>query len=329
MPDAAIVSTLRQFRAGLLAREDSQMRAMAARWLMLEATLSSEIDGLAKDFAAEKSAGRSVSQSKLYRMDRYQLLLGQLRQQTARYGDYAVGQITARQLELAGLGIGHAVQATRIVAVSASFDVLPVGAIQAMVGLAGDGSPLRRLLAASYPDAVEGLTKALVRGTALGWHPTRVARAMRDGTEMGLQRALTVARTEQLRVYRAASDAQYAETGVIRFKARLAAKSQRTCLACLARDGKIMPVSEPFFDHVNGRCVVRPLLDNEIPKGYQTGCQWFEKQGADAQRAMMGDKRYEAWQAGAFDFDDLAKVTTDPTWGKSLGVKPLRELVSA
>jgi hypothetical protein len=328
MPDSDVVATIRQFRQGLLDREAVQMREMAGRWLMLERTLQAEIDGLARDFAAEKAAGWSVSQAKLYRMDRYQSLLGQLREQTERYGDYAVGQITARQLELAGLGIDHAAQAIRAVSVSAAFDVLPVSAIQAMAGLAGDGSPLRSLLAASYPDAVEGLTTALVRGTALGWHPTRVARAMVQGSEMGLQRALLVSRTESLRVYRAASDAQFTESGVIRFKARLAAKSQRTCLACLAQDGKIMPVSEPFFDHPAGRCVCIPLPDGVLPKGYQTGRQWFERQSADAQRAMMGGKRYEAWRDGAFDFDDLAKVTTDPTWGKSLGVRPMKELVN-
>lgn len=328
MPEPLVVATLRQFRQDLLAREEVQMREMARRWLQIEAALQAEIDGLAKDFAAEKAAGRSVSQTKLYRMDRYQSLLGQLREQTERYGDYAVQSITARQLELASLGIDHAAAAIRAVSVTASFDVLPVSAIQAMVGLVGDGSPLKRLLAASYPDAVEGLTTALVKGTALGWHPTRVAREMRTGSEIGLNRSLLIARTEQLRVYRAASDQQYLESGVVIAKKRLVAHSVRTCLACLAQDGKIMPVDQPFFDHPAGRCTTVPIVVGVEPPIWTSGQRWFEQRGVSAQRSMMGGQRYEAWKAGEFEFADLAKVTTDPTWGKSLGVRPVRELVA-
>ncbi len=330
MADPAVVTVMRQFQAQLAARETLQVAQMVRAWLQVEDRLQGDIDALASEFAAEKAAGRAISQAKLYRMARYQTLLGQLREQVSQYTVYADDSITAEQMVMAGFGIDHAAQAIQAasVGVTASFDQLPISAVENMVGLAGNGSPLKTLLANAYPDAVQGMTTALIRGTALGWHPTKTARAMRAGTEMGLQRSLTIARTEQLRVLRASSDAQYQASGVVRAKKRLAAHQTRTCMACLAEDGKIMKLDEPFYDHPAGRCTAVPVLVNIRTPQWQSGKDWFAQQDEATQREMMGTKRFEAWRDGAFKFEDLAKITSDPTWGKSLGVKPLGELAA-
>lgn len=328
MPDNLVVETMRQFAAGILAREQLQTAQLIRAWMHVEDKLQADIDALAVDLATEKAAGRAISQAKLFRMARYQELLRQLHTEVSQYTAATADSITARQLELAGLGIDQAAQAIELSSptIHASFNRLPVSAVHNMVGLAGDGSPLRTLLAASYPDAVEGITGALIRGTALGWHPTRTARAMRQGSEMGLQRSLTIARTEQLRTLRTASQAQYVASGVVNGLMWLCANSSRTCLACLAKSGKLIPLNEPFFDHVNGRCTAVPILINRPLPTFQTGQQWFEQQDETVQREMMGPGKFAAWKDGAFKFEDLAKITSDPTWGKSLGMRPLGEL---
>lgn len=330
MPDPLVIEVMRQFAADIAARESVQVAALVRAWLHIEDKLEADLNALASDMAAERAAGRVVSQAKLARYARYQALLGQLREEVASFGAFAVDSITEQQLTLAGLGLEQAAEAIALQLPTAgvAFDRLPISAVRNMVGLAGDGSPLKKLLANAYPDAVEGMTNALIRGTALGWHPTKTARAMRDGTEMGLQRSLTIARTEQLRVYRASSDVQFAASRVVRAKRRLAAKSERTCLACLVRDGEVIPPNEPAFDHVNGRCSFVPVLIGvDVPK-WQSGRQWFESLSEATQREMMGKGHFEAWRDGAITLDDLVKITHDPTWGKSLGIRPLKEMAA-
>lgn len=330
MPDSLVAETMRAFQAGILAREQLQTAMLVRGWMHVEDKLQADIDALAVDLAAEKAAGRSVSQAKLYRMQRYQTLLGQLHTEVNQYIATTADSITARQLELAGLGIDQAAQAIELSSptILTSFNRLPVSAVHNMIGLAGDGSPLRTLLAASYPDAVEGITGALIRGTALGWHPTKTARAMRQGSEMGLQRSLTIARTEQLRTLRTASQMQYQASGVVSALMWHCANTPRTCLACLAKSGTIIPLNEPMAEHVNGRCSALPVLINRPLPTFQTGQQWFEQQDETLQREMMGPGTFTAWKDGAFKFEDLARITSDPTWGKSIGVRPLGELVA-
>ena len=212
--------------------------------------------------------------------------------------------------------------------VAASFERLPIGAVQTMVGMAQAEAPLAKLLAASYPDSVEGLTNALIRGTALGWHPTKTAAAMRQGTAMGLNRSLVIARDQQLRAYRYASDAQYEASGVVQAKKRLAAHDGRTCLACLARDGEIVPLDRPAFDHVQGRCAFVPVVVGVAAPTWESGEAYFETLSAAEQRAAMGDRRYEAYRAGKFDFADLARTTHDDTWGEGLRVATAGELAA-
>ena len=260
-----VVSTIRQFKAALLAREETQIRRMADRWLIVERSLRAEMELAARDLADERAAGRSVSAWKLARMERYQDLQRQLEEQMAMYNAYAEAEIMTRQNEYGQLGIDHATQAITASyvgagAVVATFNRLPVDAIQAMVGLLGDGSPLMTLLNDAYGDAAQAMTTALLRGTALGWNPRQTAQAMADGVATGLGRILTTARTEQLRAYREANRMQFEESGVVEGFVRLVAHQSRTCLACLAAEGEWFPVAESLYDHPNGRCVAPGTL---------------------------------------------------------------------
>src|SRR5690606_14899995 len=116
---------------------------------------------------------------------------------------------------LARLGVAHAENAITVQGVTAGFNRLPVEAVELMAGLAGNGSPLRQLLAQSWPLAADGLTNELVTGMALGYNPRKVARLMAQGATGSLDRMMVIARTEQLRVYRTANVSSYRASGVV------------------------------------------------------------------------------------------------------------------
>jgi hypothetical protein len=62
---------------------------------------------------------------------------------------------------------------------------------------------------------------------------------------------------------------------------------------------------------------------------WQRGPTWFRAQPAQTQRSILGPGKYEAWRAGQFDLEQLVNVRRNATWGDSVQVAPLSELVGA
>lgn len=140
---------------------------------------------------------------------------------------------------------------------------------------------------------------------------------------------LNIARTEQLRVYRQTARQSYQASGVVDGYYRLAAHDSRTCPACLMDDGHFYELSEEMPEHPSGRCTQVPKVSGVKPPQWQQGPDWFVEQPPETQKSILGKGRYEAWQAGAFDLDQLIRVKANSAWGDSLQPKPLKELVSA
>ena len=315
MPDSKIVQLIRSQKERLLAREASQMREMAKRWLEVEKALEAEMIALAAEMASEAV----VTEAMILRNQRFIKLMYQARAQTAQYTEYAEELIGRMQAELAAQGIEDATNVLKLIIKEArlgtSFDLLPVDALNALFGFAGDGSPLRTLLMKAYPESVDGLLNALVKGLALGKHPTAIARMMADGFGVGLQRALTLARTEQLRAYRAGSFEQYRTSGVVSGYKRMATKDVRTCVGCLFADGmRIDSLDGEFEEHPNGRCTAVPLLIGAQEPKWQSGMDWFRTQSVETQKGMLGKERFDAWQSGA-SLESMSTFVNDTTWG--------------
>jgi len=332
MADPLVIQVMHEFKRALLAHEEVQVARMVRAWMRLDRALAADIRLLADEIARLRAAGEIVTEAQLYSMARYQSLLGQIQVEIARYERTAASIITAGEADMAQLGLRHAQGAIRAAyqtfGVRGAFNRLAAQAVEYMVGLTADGGPLFGVLQrrALTPAAVEGLVNALIDAVARGTNPRQTARLMQDGLTGGLQKALTIARTEQLRVYRMASDQQYRESGVVRGKRRVVAKDGRACMACLAMDGEYIPVGMEMYDHPNGRCTAVPVVEGLPDLSWQQGPEWFETLSAEKQREMMGPGRYEMWREGAFDFRDLATPTYDTVWGRSLEVTPLSRL---
>lgn len=333
MPDPLVVLLMRRFKADLFAKEKEQVQEMTRRWLEMERALQGNFDALAQELDQMRRNGEDIPRWRLAQLDRYQSLLDQVRAEMGKYNTFAAQEISATQLELAGMGIDNAGDAIRAYyagfgRVAGAFDVLPVNAIEFMIGNAGDGSPLSKLLRASYGDSVDGLTSELIKAITLGKNPRDTARAMANGFGVGLDRALNIARTEQLRVYRESSRAAYQKSGVVSGYKRLSARDSRVCAGCLfADDGKLYDLDTPFEEHPQGRCTSVPVVKGLPAVTWQDGSSWFAAQPESVQMSILGRGRFDAWKDGKFELTDVVARRENETWGAALVPASLQELL--
>lgn len=328
MPDPAVVIQMRSYKAALQRQEAAQMREMAQRWLQVERRLVAKQNRLIERMAEIHANGGTVTESMLINDERYRALMAQLAIEMDKYTNYAQRTIVDRQRQLARLGIVHAQQSIAVQGVSAGFGMLPIEAVEFMAGLAGNGSPLRTLLVNTWGDAAEGLTDELIAGIGAGLNPREVARNMRRGSTRSLHRMMTVARTEQLRVYRMANLESYRASGVVTSYIRVSARDSRVCAGCLAADGDEYDLATNFQSHPQCRCSLVPKVEG-IPLKFQRGSEWFEEQPVKTQREILGPGRYDLWASGSVDFHDFATVRRDLIWGDAIVTTPLRELTDA
>jgi len=327
--ESDVVRVVRGFKAAVLAKEAKQMAELADRYLQVELSLEDQIAALAANVAALQAEGRATYWA-INRLESYQRF--QLKMLTALddYNRWAAENIREEQLAFFGLGEDHAAATLETVKPGIS---VPLSAgererILSMVGFASDGSPLANLLAASGDFVRATVTQKLVQAVATAQNPRITAREIRKATGMALNRAMAIARTEQMRVYRDTTLAGYREAGV-QYYQRIAARDPATCIACLSMDGEISTTEASVDDHVNGRCSSIPIVPGVENPMAEPSQQWFDRQGEATQRAMMGPGRYDLYRSGQVNWNELGKHTHDPVWGGSIQPVPVRDLAVA
>jgi hypothetical protein len=331
LPEPLVVQLMREFKANLLAEEETTMRAMAKRWMRMEQNLEAQMTALASEIQETLKAGQMPSAALVRQHERYAKLVYQAHDEMTKYIQYADETISSSQASAIENGIRHAADAIRATFRDAGvigdyFDLLPKEALEAMIGLVGDGTPLERYLRRIYGDATDGMTQALVDGLAQGLSPAKIAEQMRDGFGMGLNHALNTARTESLRAYQAGSLSQYRKSGVVRGWKRLARHDGNTCAGCLFSEGQFFSNEQEFEEHNQGRCMSVPCVEGVNDPSWTSGKDWFYGQNPELQASILGPGRYEAWQNGA-SLDRMFKRVSDPVWGGAYVPTPVEELV--
>jgi len=325
--DPDVIRVLKEYRKALDAKELALMSDMADRWLKIEHKLDADILLLAQEIQKRQDEGKSITDQIVYKSQRYQALKAQMEAEIKKYNaEYALSAIEQAQSSYATLGIDAAQKSiqTSIGPLGYNWSRINVKAVESMIGFAGDGSPLNKLLKNDYPDAVEGLTNALVNGIARGLGPATTARNMADGMGMGLERAVLIARTETNRAYRAASTEQYRQSGVVTGYMRLV-KKETACMACLMLDGQKLELESDLEDHPGGKCTAIPIIPGVNIK-WETGPQWFNKLPPEQQSAKMGSEKFALWQDGQFKLSDLARVKHSDVWGDQPQVATIAQL---
>ncbi|MBI4916864.1 MAG: hypothetical protein HY825_13535 [Acidobacteria bacterium] len=328
---SAVLDTVRAGQARLRAREQATITYLLRRWREVEVALQAQLDAVALELQARQAAGETITQATLLRDARYRALLAQAQLALERFRDDAERRLQAEREAALRLASDVARDAIRAVyagsgVVVPSFSVLPVEAINAMaLGLATT-APLGALLESAFPTAIDGLSRALLQGLALGRNPRAIARDMADGFGLGLDRAMTIARTEVLRAYRESTRTSYQESGVVLKYKRLSAHDARVCIGCIEQDGQEYDLESDFDEHPNGRCALVPLVMDAPPPEWLSGEDWLRSQDEMTQREILGPRRFELWQSGEVPLSRMAQHTHDEEWGGAWVPTPVKDL---
>ena len=212
------------------------MLLLASRWHEVENHLSELIQTL--------SEKESLTQNQLYRLREYQKFLVELRQEINQFS-----------LEAEKLILNHKRQI-------ASLEIIP-GALSKrqaglFIGLSQEGTPLFKLLQESYPETAVKLTNTLLKGISLGYSPEKTARMMIEDMSGNLSRALRIARTEQMFIFRETTRLQMEQAGMSEWE-WLA--EEDACEFCQSQSGKRFPVSQSMDTHPNCRCAMLPMVN--------------------------------------------------------------------
>lgn len=337
-----IQQVVAQFRTQLDHHVSSAERALTSAYLRTLASIQPRLDALYKEIAAKQEAGETIPPSWIYEQNRLQSIKALIAQQMARYGNITHNTVAQLQRIGATLGIqaGHEqLMATVPPGIHYSFGTPKAEAISDLVGALQPDSPLYEMFDKFGVDAAQNAGDALVRGLTLGNNPREVARDVQQALGVSRNRALVTSRTECLRAYRSSAIAVYnANSDICAQWVWTAALNIRTCPACIAMNGTKHPLDEEMQSHPQCRCAPVPLTRSwsdilgidDIPDAQvdiPSGVDWFDDQDEATQRAILGsDAKYEAFSRGDFNLSDIVSISHDPDWGRSIGVKSLKEL---
>ena len=325
---SSIITTAQSFRADILRGDKAMLRQLSNAYATIEKSLRAQLNSLMREIAEAQKEGKTVNPDWLRRSFRYQQLTRQVQTEVRSFSNGVNGFIQSRQREMIGLGQLQATQLIEAALPEISFFKLPSGAIEEMVGVLQDGSPLSKLLDKLGPQAAKEIKETLLEGIGSGYGAAKIARGIRQAIDMPRWRALTIARTETQRALRQSTLQTYAESSdVLDGWIWMATLSTRTCAACWALHGTFFPLSRTLFpSHVNCRCTSIPSVkgsDFSIPSGASA----FAQLPAVQQQTILGPTRYEMFLEG-FSLMDFVTLTRDKDWGGAYQVRPLFKMKS-
>lgn len=307
------------YRRALLAKDDAALDRLALAYQPIYTSLKAQLDALTQQITAAEAQGQTVTRAWLLRQERFRFLLQQVAAQVDRYSLQNVIPATEQQQrDLATLATEQAAQLVTMqqpnANVLASFNRLPVGAIEQFVGQAGDGTPLGKLLRGYGVEVAHQVRAVMLSGIAGGQGVAKMAAAVEKALHRPKWEAARLVRTESLRAFRESSRATYEQHGVKQWQ-WLSSKSRRTCAACLALDGQIFKVEKPQPSHIACRCSQIPLVEGvELPQR-ETGAEWFARQSAEVQADVLGIEGAKAYKAG-MPLSRWVGVKRSKQWGE-------------
>jgi hypothetical protein len=142
---------------------------------------------------------------------------------------------------------------------------------------------------------------------------TLLQRGLDEAVAAGLQRTLTIARTEVANIYRDTlhKTAQTVQTLIGWY---WTARSD-CCVACGAMHGTFHDMREGLDSHPRCRCYPRYVYRKEQ---VQTGEERFATLAEDRQKEILGQKKFELYQAGKIRLTDCVVKTRSQDWGPGI-----------
>lgn len=328
LPGAQIELAAEKWRRDLIAREDLAVRRLNAVYAAIAGRQRARIRELTTLLARQERAGLPMTVSAIVRREIAVQLLRALQDELSAAGRIAADIVSANAEEAALLGIEAARETMSLVGRTFEPNVL---AIQSQVGALRPGTPLTALLQGLGAEAAEAASQAMVRATAEGWGARRLGRELfktAQADALPRARAELIARTELIRSYREGTrQSHLANADVVRAVRWLAAKTPRTCAACLALDGREFPVGYSQQSHPACRCTLVPVTEFDQGPAL-TGLQYAETLPLEAQERIFGKAGNRLRKAGWVELGDFAEEGFSPLWGRSYTVQAQSRLLA-
>jgi len=327
-----------RYRAALLRRDQEAASRLVAAYGAIWQKLQEALKAI--------EAGIEAGKDDAWIRERIEALVRQVEEEVERYAIYADQEVAAIIQQMIPEGLDHTQKMVQLTlggygeaAIKAYWNTLPADAVQVMLGMTGDDSPLyQRMENQLGPAVAEQVRQALVEGVALGYNPKRIHQELRTKLGEGLTWSLSATRTAQLWAYREATRAGYLANGnLVTGWIWHSALDARVCLSCWAQHGSVHPLEEPLRDHWSGRCAMIPQTRSWADMGFEgipetttqipPGEEIFKGLDPETQRQIMGPAMWQAWQDGKFDFRDLSVPYDDAVYGQMYVAASLKRLL--
>lgn len=336
---SALDEHLKKHRQKIIDREEKTFREMLSAYAEIEKELKKSFDELQKKIEEAQANGETISPSWFFREKRLKNLLAQTSEQIIKFGGTATRIVEREQRAAIQIAVSQAREIfdfqiadnpdTADLAENFAGSFNP-RTVENAVGLMGDGSPL-----ASYfeeqlaPLVAERIKSEVIKASAVGTDFKTISKRLQETGGITKHRALSVARTEVNRVRRETTRQIYQENSdIIEGWEWVASKSSRTCPLCLAMDGRIFPLDEPFPQHVNCRCTMISILKGLKRRPRTIGKDWFESQSDAAQEEILGKEAFAAYKQNDLTLDDFVAFRNDKRFGKSVTRRPLAKILA-
>lgn len=291
------------------------------------ALMYGRLEGDIEAFTLAMEAMENPTAAQVKELPQYKTLMRNAEKELDKFTIYLETVIGAAGLAALGLGIQHSTELVNLT-VGGGFTGLSSDAMQNLLNYLDAAGPLYARLQELTGATVNAVIDGIISGVGQGFNPRRIAAMIQDAFGRGLTDALRNVRTVQLYAYRDAALGNYLATdGIVTGWVWFAELDSDVCLSCVAQHGTIHPLSESLNDHYNGRCAPLPYIPEFGNPVEQTGQAWFENLSPEMQKKMMGAARWDAWKAGAFEFEKLSKEHPNDVYGTMRTEASLKDLI--
>jgi len=341
-------------RDKLLAGERTRAARLVRVYGAAYQRLGAFVEALTARWEAENETGK-LTQEQMKALDSYRNLQRQIAREIDRFGAYAgtemdqgTREAVAQALKDAKAEVQLALDAVPVQRLERVWRNLPDQAVEQLLGMTEEGSPLRSKLDKELGEAVaQRVADKLLENVALGRNPRETARTVKREMGVGLEWALRTIRTAQIWSYRTAKQQSWSENPALyrgwTWHAHLG--DPRTCPACIAMHGTQHPPDEVLNDHYNGRCApiiktptyaemlgIEPVEGDVSPADrVENGAQWFASQPDAFKQQVLGAARFRAYQAGELTMDEgprgIVGVQDDEVYGPMRHARSLKGIL--
>lgn len=319
---------LKRHRKRIIEREEAAFRELLSVYSELQRDLNSQYKQIQKMIEDARAAGEEISPSWAVRSRRLRSLIDQVKTQVERFGGRVTGIVSREQEAAITIAANQTRDVLSVVSgqPSVAGSLLPPRVVENAVGMMGDGSPMISYFEKTFAPAVaEKLRSEIIKASALGTDFNTIARRLMAAGDITRYRALAMARTEVNRVRRATTLEIYRENPNIIGWEWVAAKSERTCPVCLALDGKVFDVKDPFPQHINCRCTMIPVIRGVERPPRTLGAEWFARQPDEIKEKILGVDAAGAYARGEVELKDFVGYATSKEFGKRVYTRKLAD----